>query len=105
MVLEASTVLRWTGTGITSRLQKHAGEIQRLVRFQQAIQEIPRLAIQVVPVTFSLVEAATVISHQFGLLSGDALIVAVMQHHGLTNLASNDADFDRVAGITRYAPV
>lgn len=35
----------------------------------------------------------------------DALIVAVMQHHCLTNLASNDADFDRVSGITRYAPV
>jgi hypothetical protein len=24
---------------------------------------------------------------------------------GLTDLASNDADFDRVPGITRYAPV
>ena len=33
------------------------------------------------------------------------MIVAVMQTHGLTNLASNDADFDRVSGLTRYAPV
>ncbi|MBI3468226.1 MAG: type II toxin-antitoxin system VapC family toxin [Planctomycetes bacterium] len=105
MVLEASTVLGWTGTGLTSRLQKHAGEIQKLVRFQQAIQEIPHLGVQVLSVTFSLVEAATVSSRRFGLLSGDALVVAIMQHHGLTNLASNDADFDRVAGITRYAPV
>jgi predicted nucleic acid-binding protein len=39
-----------------------------------------------------------------GLLSNDALIVAVMQASGLTKLASNDADFDRVPGITRYAP-
>jgi predicted nucleic acid-binding protein len=31
--------------------------------------------------------------------------VAVMQANGLTKLASNDADFDRVPGITRYAPV
>ena len=31
-------------------------------------------------------------------------IVAVMQSHGLVNLASNDADFDRVPGLTRYAP-
>jgi predicted nucleic acid-binding protein len=37
-------------------------------------------------------------------LTNDALIVAVMQAHGLTNLASHDADFDRVPGITRYAP-
>jgi predicted nucleic acid-binding protein len=34
----------------------------------------------------------------------DALIVAVMQRHGLVVLASHDADFDRVPGLTRYAP-
>ena len=33
-----------------------------------------------------------------------SLIVAVMQAHGLANLASNDTDFDRVPGITRYGP-
>jgi len=37
------------------------------------------------------------------LLSGDALVAAVMQHHGLTLLASGDADFDRVPWITRHA--
>jgi len=37
-------------------------------------------------------------------LSGDALVVAVMREHGLVNLASNDADFDRVPGLTRFAP-
>jgi predicted nucleic acid-binding protein len=31
-----------------------------------------------------------------GLLSGDALIVAIMQANGLTKLASIDTDFDRV---------
>jgi predicted nucleic acid-binding protein len=31
--------------------------------------------------------------------------VALMQHQGLTRLASHDADFDRVPGITRYAPI
>jgi predicted nucleic acid-binding protein len=45
------------------------------------------------------------VSRQTGLLSNDALIVAVMRANGLTKLASEDADFDRVPGITRYAPV
>ncbi|HEV3256474.1 MAG TPA: PIN domain-containing protein [Gemmataceae bacterium] len=52
-----------------------------------------------------VVLAATNFSQQFEPLTGDSLIVAVMRHHGLTNLASEDADFDRVAGLTRYAPV
>ncbi|MCR4413828.1 MAG: PIN domain-containing protein [Thermoguttaceae bacterium] len=43
-------------------------------------------------------------SRRTGLLTNDALVVAVMQRHGLTHLASHDADFDRVPGLTRYAP-
>jgi predicted nucleic acid-binding protein len=49
-------------------------------------------------------KAATLASQQFELLTGDALVVAVMQAHGLTHLASNDADFDRVTWLTRYEP-
>jgi predicted nucleic acid-binding protein len=33
------------------------------------------------------------------------LIVAVRQAHGLGKLASHDAAFDRVPGLTRYAPL
>ncbi len=105
MVLEAATVLGWTGTGITKRLRQQPAEIKRLTRFRQAVQEVPGFGIQVVPVTSSLVETATAVSQQCGLLSGDALIVAVMQQYGITDLASLDSDFDHVAGITRYSPV
>jgi predicted nucleic acid-binding protein len=59
----------------------------------------------VIPITLPLLEAATLASKQFELLNGDALVVAVMQAHGLTHLASNDADFDRVPGLTRYTPI
>jgi predicted nucleic acid-binding protein len=47
-------------------------------------------------------DANTFVYH--GLLTNDAIIVALMAGHGLANLASNDADFDRVPGITRFAP-
>ncbi len=104
MVLEASTILGWTGGGVTKRLRQRPTEIQKLTRFQQAVQEVPRFGIQVLPITYALVEAAAALSQQFGLLSSDALIVAVMQANGLTKLAINDPDFDRVPGITRYTP-
>jgi predicted nucleic acid-binding protein len=51
-----------------------------------------------------LVSAAAAISQQNGFLSGDALVVAVMREHGLVNLASHDADFDGIPGLTRYSP-
>ena len=60
--------------------------------------------VQVFSVDSALVVAATAVSRQTGLLSNDALIVAVMRQYGLTHLASHDADFDRVPGLTRYNP-
>ena len=61
--------------------------------------------IRVLSIPIPLVATGTTISRQTGLLSNDALIVAVMQANGLTKLASADDDFDRVPGITRYSPI
>jgi predicted nucleic acid-binding protein len=62
------------------------------------------LAIQILTIPPTLLDPAAAISQQTGLLSNDALIVAVMQANALTKLASEDSDFDRVPGLTRYAP-
>ena len=62
------------------------------------------LGIQLLTIAPSLIATAAAVSQQTGLLSNDALIVAVMQQHGLTELASHDTDFDRVPGVTRYSP-
>lgn len=105
MTVEAIAALGWPAKGIAYRLRKNSTDIQRLTRFRQAVQEVPRIGIRIVPVDLPLVEAATVLSQQHGLLTGDALIVAVMQQHGLTGIASLDDDFDRVPGLTRYGPV
>jgi predicted nucleic acid-binding protein len=105
MTLEAIAVNGWPYPGIAARLRKHHDAISKLTIFQQAIAALPQLNIQVIPITQPLLEAATLASKQFELLTGDALVVAVMQAHGLTHLASNDADFDRVPGLTRYTPI
>ena len=52
----------------------------------------------------ALIAAAAAVSQQTGLLSSDALIVAIMQASGLTKIASADTDFDHVPGLMRYAP-
>ena len=105
MTLEASTVLNRASPGIGSYLKKHPAAIRQLSRFRQALLDIPGFGVQLLPTLPAQVEAATALSLHHGLLSGDALVVAVMHHHGLTHLASLDGDFDRVPGITRYGPV
>jgi predicted nucleic acid-binding protein len=105
MTLEAQVAFGWPASGIAGRLKKHPSEIQKLTRFRQALLDIPGFGIQLLDTLPTLVEHATTLGQNHGLLSGDALIVAVLQHHGLRHLASHDADFDRLPGLTRYGPI
>lgn len=105
MTLEACRMFGWAYAGIARRMRRHPAEIQKLQEFRKAMDEIVAIGVQVLPVRVDDVLTAGDLSLQYGLLSGDALIVAIMQAQGLTNLASNDADFDRVPGIQRCSPV
>jgi predicted nucleic acid-binding protein len=104
MVLEACTTLGWPHAGIARRLRQHPAEVQQLNRYRQSIDEIAVIGMQALSVTGGQVSRAADVSRQYGLLSGDALVVVVMGDHSLTLLASYDADFDRVPGLTRYTP-
>jgi predicted nucleic acid-binding protein len=105
MTIEACQRFGWPAKGIAHRLRKHPAEVRQLARSRQAVDEITLIGFDVLSVGKKHVSVAPDISLQTGLLCGDALVVAVMQDQGLTLLASADADFDRVPGITRYAPV
>jgi predicted nucleic acid-binding protein len=105
MTIEACQTFGWPYPGIAQRLRRHPPEVQKLCRFRQALDEIVGIGVQVLPISVEDVLLAADLSRTHGILSGDALIVAVMQSHGVKNLASSDTDFDRVPGITRYAPL
>jgi predicted nucleic acid-binding protein len=104
MTLEAANRFGWPLSGMALRLKNHPAEVQQLTNYIQALDEITLIGIQVLPITGRLVSLAADVSRQTGLLSGDASIVVLMKDQGLTILASHDADFDRVAGMTRYSP-
>ena len=104
MMIEAATLPGWKQTKVKLRLLQQPSALQTLTLFRSAVETVLQSRIQTLAIPPSLIVSAAVISQQVGLLSNDALIVAVMQAHGLSHLASNDADFDRAAGLVRYAP-
>jgi predicted nucleic acid-binding protein len=105
MTLEASARFGWPLAGMANRLRRHPAQVQQLTAFRLATDRLLHSRVQILPVTVPQFATALAISQQTGLLTNDALSVAIMQAHGLTRLASHDADFDRVPGLTRYAPV
>jgi predicted nucleic acid-binding protein len=104
MTLEAISLFGWPQAGIGNRLRAHPGEVPRLRSFRLGIEVVLQSKVQVLTVTPSILAAALALCQQIGLLINDALVVAVMQTHGLAKVASQDADFDRVPGLARYAP-
>lgn len=104
MTLEAITLFGWQAANIGNRLRTHPAEVARLTSFRSAIDRIVQSTFQILTIPSALLSTAAALSQQIGLLTNDALVVAVMQAKNLTRLASTDADFDRVPGITRYAP-
>jgi predicted nucleic acid-binding protein len=105
MTIQASALFGWPLTGMANRLRRHPAEVQQLTAYRQALDQVVQSRVQVLAIPLPILVSAAAVSRQTGLLINDALIVAVMQQQGLTRLASHDADFDRVPGLTRYAPV
>src|SRR5262249_27342201 len=104
MTIQASVLFTRPFAGIGNWLRAHPAQVQQLTAFREAIDQILQSNLRVLTIDPSLLAAAVALCQQFGLLTNDGLIVAVMQANGLTKIASSDTDFDRVPGITRYAP-
>lgn len=105
MTIEAKARHRWSSGKLLHHLKKSPHIVQTLTNSEASVASIVASLVQIFPVDASLVVAATAVSRQTGLLTNDALTVALLQAHGLIKLASNDPDFDRVPGLTRYAPL
>ncbi len=104
MTLEARTRLGWSTGKVVQRLKQNPSTFQGLTGFRTAIERVAQSRLVVLPASAALLVAAVGLCQQPGMLITDALTVALMQAHGLSKIASDDSDFDRVPGITRYAP-
>lgn len=90
---------------VKKRLRQQPVALQTLTGFRTAVETILQSRIKVLTIAPDLLGTAVILSQQYNLLTNDALPVALMQANGLTRIASHDDDFDRVLGLTRYAPV
>jgi predicted nucleic acid-binding protein len=104
MALEAARLLGKPQGSIAKFLKSHQDEILRLTNFRKAVEDLCIGQLQILTISAAMVPTIATLSQQIGLLTNDAAAIAVMQSSGLTKIASNDPDFDRVPGITRYAP-
>jgi predicted nucleic acid-binding protein len=104
MVAEAEQAFGRTRAGLVGWLQRNSHRIAELSHFQRAATHLAAMRLHVLPADASDLVQASVLSAQCGLLTNDALVVAIMRRHSLANLVTNDDDFDDVTGLTIWKP-
>lgn len=104
MMMEAATTHGLGRAGLLSRLRRHPEMLAALTQHKVVIPTVRALNFHIESIGLGLLEAATDLSVQLRLLTNDALTVAAMKKLGLSHLATNDDDFDRVTGITVWKP-
>lgn len=105
MALEAARKLGKPQGTMVKFLKSHLDDIRPLTGFRQAMDDLCLGQLRILTITPVMVPTIAALCQQIGLLTNDAAVVAVMQAQGLSKIASNDSDFDRVPGLMRYAPV
>lgn len=91
--------------GIVRYLKKHPDIVAGLKKRSQATEKIQEMGVTILPVLPRGILDSADVRASYGLLINDSIIVPVMNRMGLSNLATNDGDFERVTGLRVWKPV
>jgi predicted nucleic acid-binding protein len=78
--------------------------VKVLTDYWQNTERVLALNLVFIPLDEQVLRTAFREREATGLLTNDSMIVSSMRLLGVSNLASADGDFDRVAGITVFGP-
>lgn len=103
MTIEAREKFQLAGDA-PSWLQRHPDRIRELTAFRDAAEQIQSLSLRLIVPDAGTISEAAELSAKHGLLTNDAIIVALMRRHDITHLVTNDDDFDHVPDLTVWKP-
>ena len=104
MLAEISQRFGRSRKGLVGWLKQHPEALAELPKTAEVCDRLAQLRLNVLPNDSAILPTAVSIAQSEKLLLGDASIIAIMRRHGITNLATNDDDFDRVQGIKVWKP-
>src|SRR6266487_3616975 len=104
MVKEARQHLGLSSAETVEYLQRHPDMVRTLSRHLRVAGDIGKANIDILPLTVKDLHASKVVRREYGLLTNDSLIGAVMRNHKLRHLATYDSGFLHVSGIQVWMP-
>ncbi len=104
MLAEAARRFARERAGLVNWLHRHPERIAELSEFRQAASELVEVGLNLLTTDATDLITAGQLSSEMGLLTNDAMIIALMRRYSLSHLVTNDDDFDGVPGITVWKP-
>jgi predicted nucleic acid-binding protein len=85
-------------------LSKHPDDVKRLNNYWVNTEKILALNLVFLPGEEKIVVGAQKVRVEAGLLTNDSVIVAAMREYGISNIATSDAMFSAVSGLSVFSP-
>jgi predicted nucleic acid-binding protein len=105
MMVEASAMLDIEVKNFPKYLKQHPDVIKQLTHHLLVPSKIFCFNIEIIQITPKVFEESQTIKAKYGFLTNDSLTLKIIEEVGITNLASNDLDFQRVDWLNLYLPL
>jgi predicted nucleic acid-binding protein len=95
----------WLEPGnVVKKLRDRPEIVRRLSLYQEQVDKIPRMGVEVAPLDRPLLAHAAPLRTRYGLLTNDSLLLATALTRDVVAFASADGDFERVDTVQLYQP-
>lgn len=104
MLLEARSKERLSTSNPVRALSQHPAFVMKLAEYANVVRDLLNSEITVEPVYSADLAVALELQKQHGLLTNDSTNLAVIKRLGIRGIATADASFDAIPGLTVYIP-
>jgi len=104
MIIEATSKLQIEPKGAVHYLKHHPLDVKKLTEHTKVPERISLLGVKILPIEIEDIHKCNEIKNEYGLLTNDAITLAVMRRYHLTNIATNDPDFERISDLKVWKP-
>jgi predicted nucleic acid-binding protein len=105
MIVEAVEKYGRPLKGIVRYLKEHPDVVMSLEKYSMVPEKIQQMNVIPLLITLEDILDSKRIRESHGLLMNDSTSVSIMKRFGIPNIATNDSDFERVAGIEVWKPL
>ncbi|OGO41183.1 MAG: hypothetical protein A2Z04_09140 [Chloroflexi bacterium RBG_16_57_9] len=104
IVFEAAMTLSIPREELITHLKNHPDVVRGLSQHLGIVSELARMKVDIKPVDHVNLHGSKRFRQDYGFMTNDSLVLAVMKRHKVIHLATNDRDFERVPEIKVWAP-